>query len=308
MLHTNFSRNFYQTSKDYIDRLEKYIKFNPNDAVTNEYYTSYTEARELHNKAVKFLLPPGGQLLSHEDQGKIIKTTKRLNLPYPVICLEYSSSGGDDSELDQFLGYDSDNKPIFRPSTKISISSPKRLVYAYQTENSIFIHPVFFMTANDVGFGEKWWKAIPSVVISRNIESLLSEAGHYQMRGLQDLKTAKISDYSDELNALMSFLLALNCNNVEVTTSKAKKTNIKAKKGTKEPLSFDDYKILVIKINDLVKPLNKGQQLEYDRASPREHLRRGHIRHYQNGKTVWINSTVINKDKGGVITKSYLLK
>lgn len=307
MSHTNFSRNFYQASKDYVDRLEKYIKFDTNSPAAIEYYNCYKEAREFHHKAIKFLLPPGGQLLSIDDHKNIIKTQKRLSLPYPFICLEYTSIAGNDDELDPFLGYGPDNEIIHRPPKQKTISSPKRLVYAYQTENTIHIHPVFFMVSNDIGFGENWWKAIPPMKFSRNTEDFLKEDDKYAVLIPTDSAIAKPSDYSDEFSALLSFLVALNCINVSVSTSRAKKAKIKAKKGTKEPLGFDDYKILTVNIGDSTESLNKGHPLEYGRASPREHLRRGHIRQYQSGKTVWINSTVINKNKGGVITKSYHL-
>jgi hypothetical protein len=36
--------------------------------------------------------------------------------------------------------------------------------------------------------------------------------------------------------------------------------------------------------------------------SPREHLRRGHIRIYQSGRRIWVNSTLVNAGVGGRIS------
>jgi hypothetical protein len=42
--------------------------------------------------------------------------------------------------------------------------------------------------------------------------------------------------------------------------------------------------------------------------SPRQHLRRGHIRNLQSGKKVWVNATVVGSRDNGVINKAYGIK
>lgn len=40
-------------------------------------------------------------------------------------------------------------------------------------------------------------------------------------------------------------------------------------------------------------------------ASPREHLRRGHIRRLEDGRKFWINAAVVAAGNGGKIHKDY---
>jgi hypothetical protein len=40
-------------------------------------------------------------------------------------------------------------------------------------------------------------------------------------------------------------------------------------------------------------------------ASPREHTRRGHVRVYSTGKTVWVSASLVNKGAPGKIHKTY---
>jgi len=42
--------------------------------------------------------------------------------------------------------------------------------------------------------------------------------------------------------------------------------------------------------------------------SPREHVRRGHVRRYADGKKIWIQSMVVNPGNGGKVTKDYIFK
>jgi hypothetical protein len=43
-------------------------------------------------------------------------------------------------------------------------------------------------------------------------------------------------------------------------------------------------------------------------ASPREHLRRGHIRRLQDGRKVWVSPAVIGAGNPGRIDKSYSIR
>lgn len=49
-----------------------------------------------------------------------------------------------------------------------------------------------------------------------------------------------------------------------------------------------------------------GQQGE--RASPRQHLRRGHVRHLADGRRVWINAAVVGDPANGRIRKFYQVR
>ena len=43
-------------------------------------------------------------------------------------------------------------------------------------------------------------------------------------------------------------------------------------------------------------------------ASPRQHLRRGHIRHLPTGRTTWVRSCVVGSHSTGRVVKDYRLR
>jgi hypothetical protein len=76
------------------------------------------------------------------------------------------------------------------------------------------------------------------------------------------------------------------------------------KKKAKDALPFDSYHILTV---DAPGGGNLNGRSGGHR-SPREHLRRGHIRRYENGARIWVNATVVNAGIGGRVSKDYLLR
>lgn len=95
---------------------------------------------------------------------------------------------------------------------------------------------------------------------------------------------------------LLSLLNALSCSNVYIERSDPKSGP--KKKGA---LPFDSYHILTIR-----RPSETGRLgMAQPHRSPREHLRRGHIRRYENGIRIWINATVVNAGVGGKVSKDY---
>lgn len=46
---------------------------------------------------------------------------------------------------------------------------------------------------------------------------------------------------------------------------------------------------------------------EYCRASPKQHLRRGHIRTLPSGKRIWVNECVVSDSANGILTKRYAI-
>jgi hypothetical protein len=100
---------------------------------------------------------------------------------------------------------------------------------------------------------------------------------------------------------LVSFLNALACSNVRIQTSGQKKSG----KKIKAALPFDTYHILTIDV-----PGKAGDGFSTGgHRSPREHLRRGHIRRLADSRRIWVNATVVAAGRGaGVVTKDYALR
>ena len=100
---------------------------------------------------------------------------------------------------------------------------------------------------------------------------------------------------------MLDFLNALQCSNVEVEKIPLKKTALAMRKA----IPFDEYHVLAIKVSQ-IKSIDCGAKNGLHR-SPREHLRRGHIRRYANGSKIWVNAAVVNAGIGGKISKDYRL-
>ena len=100
--------------------------------------------------------------------------------------------------------------------------------------------------------------------------------------------------------AALEFLEAMSCKNVEaVTYQKASPKNAQRIKSHKAP-------IYETKILSLVMPqkVAKGEKLFGTHASPRQHLRRGHIRRLDTGN-IWVNACVVGDASNGIINKQY---
>lgn len=115
-------------------------------------------------------------------------------------------------------------------------------------------------------------------------------------------------DISIEVSAFLEFMEALSCSNVGIgTLQEAAKPSVNAKRVRDGKIPIYETKTLVIKA-----PGGKGvavpssSQTAASRNSPREHLRRGHIRIYPSGQRVWINNTVVNAgNASGRVDKTY---
>ena len=114
------------------------------------------------------------------------------------------------------------------------------------------------------------------------------------------------SDCADEIMAAVQACAALSCSNVSTETIEPSRTmnKIRRSKG-KQP--FYSYRLLHI---DPSSRSETGAPLGGSHASPRTHLRRGHIRTYHrdmpNEFTRWINSVTV-QGRGGFAEKDYVV-
>jgi len=96
----------------------------------------------------------------------------------------------------------------------------------------------------------------------------------------------------------------LSCRNVHTEKSLPKKTSVAMNAGKKNAVPFDAYHYLVI---DTAKK-SESSGVGGSHASPREHLRRGHIRRLADGRRIWVNATVVSVGNGGVVEKDYVMR
>jgi len=272
----------------------------------------YLSAAEIIRKSVHFVVPDGGVLLS--DNFKGIRGIE-IRLPYPSITVEYYI----------------ENNPLLPPGRAHSF---KKVIIAQQLKDEIAIVGGWYL----FGF---WWLSDVAVIVPSCWDDVVTkETGHdrskdiftdEEMKGgtklainrvvtlLPDsfkMKSTEVGkkeatnccyrDMAEELGVIFSLIEALSCKNVEtkifqqdVIRKQLKSNGKRIKKGK---LPFYETKMLVINTGE-TKPGQQGSS-SGTHASPRQHLRRGHIRRLSSGN-IWVNSCVVGDPSKGKISKSY---
>ena len=224
---------------------------------------------ELIGRSVHFVLPDGCKLLDARGSSLV---GQPLNLPYPEITIEYWS-----------VKYQA-----------------KYLVIARQADEGISVT------------GATYWKETTEMWMPCSIVTLLEEriqeAGAIPLAAQMHLfpSLSMGEDPDPELtgvyiSALVELLEALSCRNVIAEPIEKAKPSVNAKRIKAGKLPIYETRVLTIKPNDTkrVSGIACGPH-----ASPRQHLRRGHIRRLENGN-IWVNSCVVGDPTKGVINKQY---
>lgn len=228
---------------------------------------------EASRSAVKFMLPEDGLLIVDTELRGL--RGAGLRLPFPVVALEFRSEHDPRSVAHDLV-----------PLTK-------NIVFASEDDGKIRIfHAGFDVRRQD-------WLVVPQIRIDPDgwmrDGKLIYEATDPRI---------PIDDYQKGLVVLFSFLNSLACSNVGI--EKVPRINRPGK--VKSALPFDDYHILTVDIPSREAGGDGGHGSREGRT-PREHLRRGHIRRLADGRRIWINATIVAAGKGGgALQKDYLLR
>jgi hypothetical protein len=219
------------------------------------------------DSAVKFTLPNDGKIIEDSKLKGLIDITE-LRLPYKDIVLEFVLVG---SRL------------------------KKIVIHAIEDESRIVI---CVWGGTDNAWLPFVLASIPKINFIRvNADNSLSFA---VQRHLIEEKYKTEMNLLSGLGAdtLLSFLNALACSNVHTEKLPTRKPS-----KTLGALPFDEYHVLTID-----RPAGTGNgHAGGSHRSPREHLRRGHIRRLPTGSKIWVNAAVINAGAGGKIRKQYAM-
>lgn len=200
-----------------------------------------------------------------------------------------------DSELRGLDGIDRLSLPFQTIALEygLSGSKEKRITLATERDDDIALQHIF-------GDGMSW---IPTctILMPRDTPFLLKYGPYKGLPDVLPLDPECPFEISVEpAVALLSLLNALACTNVRIDRIEQKKLG----KKIKSALPFDTYHILTI-----CSSVSKGSGSATGvHGSPREHLRRGHIRRLANSNRVWVNATVVSAGHGGVVSKDYRIK
>lgn len=239
-------------------------------------------ALELAAKASKFLLPPGGRLFD-DKEFKALDESEPLRLPFPVIALEYEQPIKNNQA--EALG--------------MTLTSSKRIVFVSEGEGWLTLLVVCWVDSL------KSWLPFPTlgfIPVTGCLDRTAKPAeGRVPICFKRDNEIMPGIDFNDELGAILCFLNSLQCANVKIDHSAPKASGKKIKTAH----AFDAYHFLTIARQSDSSPAKTGGP-GGEHRSPREHLRRGHIRRLE-GRKIWVNAALVNAGSAGAIAKSYLV-
>jgi hypothetical protein len=109
--------------------------------------------------------------------------------------------------------------------------------------------------------------------------------------------------------ALLEFLEALSCSNVRHEIAQATDPAKNARRIRDGKLPIYETRVLTVEVPRKV-AAQKGSHGTGTHASPREHLRRGHIRRLPPDHTrkIWVNAAIVGAGNHGRVDKTYRIK
>lgn len=121
---------------------------------------------------------------------------------------------------------------------------------------------------------------------------------------LEDLTADLHKDIVDESRSALELCEALTCGNVASEIARHADSNVNARRIRDGKLPLYETRVLVINT-----PIGRscGPDLGGTHSSPRQHLRRGHIRRLPT-MNVWVNSCIVGNQDDGRIEKSYAVR
>jgi len=225
---------------------------------------------DLCHASTKFLLPDNGIVIDDNDL-RGLDSDLELHLPYKLCALEWRHTDEPEPGMQK---------------------SSKRVVFAREHDDCIVCDTAIF--ADAIGL---WIPFYAFIIKKKNY--LIRENGKVRFELISSSPTAR-EEIACEAERLLGLLNALQCTNVGIEKSEPKH----AGKKIKAALPFDTYHVLTIKRNASITGHSGASH-----RSPREHLRRGHIRRIADGKKVWVTATVVAAGRGGgVVTKDYAVR
>lgn len=270
--------------------LFEFKRFRKEGNINSIFMSNVTYSIDLLSHATKFILPENG-ILIEDNNLRALDPDMPISLPYPVIALEFQC------------------KPVletcFYGKDYLKLGAIDRVIIlaADCTDGNVYIQPLFWKEKN------KFW--FPHGFMSVPVENYLTRNEKGEPQVDSKLQFFEIENYDRDyftgfasscLFTFFSFLNALQCSNVGIERVAPKRTLIGHSKKDTSP--FDEYHILSVKLS----ASGDGKNMNGHHASPREHLRRGHIRRLQSGRKVWVNAAIVNAGVGGKVSKDYSIR
>jgi len=271
------------TAKNYAAQAESTVK-NISKSLGEKMGLSSDERKKIGHlsnligRAAHFALPDNGFIFNDGCKGL---NGLLVKLPFDIITIEFFDDTGKTDNQNKHLilcSHDATGKIII-------------ITYFRGDKYGFLPSPISCVFSDDVVFNSETFKAetfcnLPELLKLQKINGVMADAF---------LLAAEKS-----ILVMCELLEALSCTNVESSIHQpASPKNAQRIKSHKLPIY--ETKVLTIKAS---KSQSSSTGINGTHASPRQHLRRGHIRRLETGN-IWVNSCVVGSKENGVIDKQY---
>lgn len=237
--------------------------------------------QRLH-EAVKFSLPDNGHIVMYPKNISmtdfIIKHAEHIRIPYPCIAIQFRTP--------------TDPGPIPDWSRYISDAA---IALCIQMECGIAVQPLFREIRT-----KEWHRCHVVFFIGNSGVITVDSTNGRAIYDNEPLWAETHEEHSCLLWAVAGLITALACSNSAEPEDVPPPKYINDKRIKKGKTPFYSYKILTLSSSS--DP--ESRHLGGTHASPRVHLRRGHVRRLAE-KTVWVNACVVGDKSKGVVEKDY---
>jgi hypothetical protein len=268
------------------------------------YENSFRNCVNNLKNAVKFRLPENGSIMQDVTKDKtfsyvINNFLFQQHLPFPSIALEFNTNGttshGHKYRASIIYAEEVKNKNDERSIIQLTIIKHVQKVKNAPSEWSALKY-IVEIDFNKVDSNTQKYSDFIRILdwdakdtYSRTEEAILANSKH-------------------EIDVLLQFLLALSCKNVNVAQEYPPSVAANKKRAEKgHPLEYQ-YNTITINTNSNNSQTSKSIGHSNPNRTVSPHLRRGHIRRYEN-KNIWVESTVVKADQSnGLKAKQYIVK
>lgn len=248
---------------------------------------------DIISEAVHFVIPDNGTILGAERKALY---GQKVYLPFPIITVEYFTSEG------HHLSESSDK--VYASKRVVIAVENKLLSEKFNVDIGIEGFCCF-----SVYYAEKFGKWVPQFfggVVNTEWDSnkgngLTVFCLSPEISEKEYIIAAKEDIYGD-CGDILELIEALSCRNVTTEPLEKIDQRVNERRVKDGKLPIYETKVLTLKVNETVK---QGGKTGFSHASPRQHLRRGHIRRHPTAGNIWVNNCVVGSAEKGFIEKQY---
>lgn len=289
-----YRREVLQRFKD-VKKDERYAS-----AIAYKNHAEKCEELLLSQHYYSFILPTNAEIVKHTTPANI--KFEDLNLPFDNCVLEYQISA------DYYKEKSKDPKYEHPDATVLIVS---------KDEHSIALLPIWHMKNKHTNTSV-WLPAMYGIALTpESYIKVHGDTGRVEIKNPYIVIASRevkaridaippetiIEEVSDELRAVAHFAMLCGCDNVNAKKIHKADTKLVKKAAKHGGIPHNDYWVLDVYMNDDHESSGSGEGGSH--SSPRFHVRRGHIRRYQTGKTTWVRQCVVGTPELGVINKDY---